>query len=327
MYHGGTNFNFTTGANGDNLPDLATDPTSYDYDAPLDEAGDPTDKYYAIRDTIAQYMAVPNGTLPQPSPKLAFGPVTLTSTGTIFDHLTQLTLGDVVVNDTALNFEELSLPYGFILYETTLTSDYDSAELSIPGLSDRAYVFVDDVQLTILERTGGATSANITGQSGQVLRILLENQGRVNYGSGIKDIKGLRHVVTLGGVDLEGPWNHYRLPMNNTDLAQDLNPTDPCALPALFRGTFVLDNDTVLDTFLDPTGWGKGVAVLNDVVLGRYWPTVGPQVRLYVPGVYLNAPPASNTLVMVEFEQSNCQSNGTTTVTFSDTSYLNMPVS
>lgn len=55
MFYGGTNFGFTAGANGGEkefLPDI----TSYDYDAPLTEAGDPTAKYFAIRDTIAQVI-------------------------------------------------------------------------------------------------------------------------------------------------------------------------------------------------------------------------------------------------------------------------------
>ena len=53
MFHGGTNFGLTNGANdkGRYLPIV----TSYDYDAPLDEAGNPTDKYFAFRDVIARY--------------------------------------------------------------------------------------------------------------------------------------------------------------------------------------------------------------------------------------------------------------------------------
>jgi beta-galactosidase len=324
MYHGGTNFNFTGGANGDNLADLEPDPTSYDYDAPLNEAGDPTDKYYAIRDTIAQYMEVPNGTLPQPSAKLSFGPVSLTSAGTVFDLISTLAYGDPVASDTPLNFEELSLGYGYVLYQTTLTDSYDSVPLSIPGLSDRGYVYVDGELIDILERSNGVTSTTISGDSGQTLSIIVENQGRVNFGVGLTDFKGLRHEVSLDGSDVTQTWNHYLLPFNNTNMIQTTSTS--CDLPAVFTGTFVLDNSTLLDTFLDPTGWGKGVAVLNDVILGRYWPTEGPQVTLYVPSVYLNAPPASNTLVMIEFEQSNCQDGGAT-VTFTDTPYINKPVS
>lgn len=61
MFHGGTNFGFTSGANTNDsvdsvgyLPQL----TSYDYNAPLDEAGDPTQKYFMIRDALKMAVSV-----------------------------------------------------------------------------------------------------------------------------------------------------------------------------------------------------------------------------------------------------------------------------
>lgn len=58
MYFGGTNFGFTAGANYNNV--YVSDITSYDYDAPLSEAGDLTPKFYAIKETIAEYIPPPN---------------------------------------------------------------------------------------------------------------------------------------------------------------------------------------------------------------------------------------------------------------------------
>lgn len=52
MFHGGTNFGFYNGANG--LP-FAPDTTSYDYDALLTEAGQPTPKYYAVQAVIKAF--------------------------------------------------------------------------------------------------------------------------------------------------------------------------------------------------------------------------------------------------------------------------------
>lgn len=100
MYHGGTSFGFTAGANIDgNMYDPC--PTSYDYDAPLSEAGDPTAKYFAIKETISkvqikyntlqctswevspnhycmqlQYLTVPKEN-PDVTPKAAYGRVYL----------------------------------------------------------------------------------------------------------------------------------------------------------------------------------------------------------------------------------------------------------
>ena len=45
MVHGGTNFGFTAGANYDKKRDIQPDLTSYDYDAPISEAGWVTPKY------------------------------------------------------------------------------------------------------------------------------------------------------------------------------------------------------------------------------------------------------------------------------------------
>jgi beta-galactosidase len=327
MYHGGTSFNFYSGANSDNTTGYIPEITSYDFDAPLSEAGDPTEKYYAIRDIIAKYIDVPNGTLPQPSPKLAFGPVTLMSVGTIFELLPVLTAGEPVVAETPLTFEALSQPHGYVLYEKVLMEDYSADILSVPEIHDRAYVFINDSVVGILERMTQVTDVSITASEGETLRILVENQGRINFGAGIQELKGLLPSVTLGGSELVGEWTHYSLPFNNTDLLLDLSTSSACSLPAAFAGSFVLPNSTVLDTYLDPTGWGKGVAIVNGVNLGRYWPTAGPQVTLYVPSVYLNPYPATNSIVMVEFEQSNCEVGQSASVTFTDVPNIDAHVS
>src|SRR5215831_6921629 len=60
MFHGGTSFGFMSGSSWTNnnfLPDV----TSYDYDAPLDEAGHPTPKYFAYRKVLAKYACAEKG--------------------------------------------------------------------------------------------------------------------------------------------------------------------------------------------------------------------------------------------------------------------------
>jgi hypothetical protein len=61
MFHGGTNFGLTSGANDKGTYQAIT--TSYDYDAPLDEAGQPTEKYRAYREVLSRYA--PGGQYPR----------------------------------------------------------------------------------------------------------------------------------------------------------------------------------------------------------------------------------------------------------------------
>jgi beta-galactosidase len=53
-----------------------------------------------------------------------------------------------------------------------------------------------------------------------------------------------------------------------------------------FRGAFTLDGPA--DTYIDMTGYRKGVVWVNGHNLGRYW-DIGPQTRLYCPAPWLKA--------------------------------------
>jgi len=55
MFHGGTSFGFGAGSSG-GQSNFQPCPTSYDYDAPLNEAGDPTQKYYDMRNIIGKVI-------------------------------------------------------------------------------------------------------------------------------------------------------------------------------------------------------------------------------------------------------------------------------
>lgn len=77
MFHGGTNFGFTNGANDKGIYEPTI--TSYDYDAPLSEDGHPTAKYFAFRDVIARHFPVP-AEVPAARPLQAESVVTVRST-------------------------------------------------------------------------------------------------------------------------------------------------------------------------------------------------------------------------------------------------------
>lgn len=316
MFHGGTTFGFKSGA----LPSNTYTPciTSYDYDAPLSEAGDPTVKYFAMRDVISKYLPLPDVPLPEAGPKTAYGQVFLHYAGDLWDILKTPLSRNMGVSARPMTFEALRQAYGYVLYCTVAREHYLSpALLELTNLADRAYVYIDKEFAGVLSRTGSMFSMPVQVANNQTLCILVENQGRIAYGPGIKDFKGLTGTVKLGGRNLT-EWEHYSLPFNLTqDLEQFSKDNFKSGSPvkgtlSLFSATFVVQQNEsdLADTFLHLPGWTKGVVFLNEVNLGRYWPVQGPQVTLYVPKFYLKPWPMKNRLIVVEQEKAPCVKNG-----------------
>ena len=167
MAHGGTSFGFGAGANGPYFPE----PTSYDYDAPLSEAGDMTEKYMAIRKTIQKYLPLPN--LPvSNSTKAAYGLVKLKPVGAVTDLVKGSNFIDWTYNYTPLTFEQLGHSKGFVYYETGLKfAPMVPAELSVKGLADRGYVYVDGEFRGVLSRMGDITTMPLSIRKGQTLQV------------------------------------------------------------------------------------------------------------------------------------------------------------
>ncbi|MFE2015186.1 beta-galactosidase family protein [Streptomyces sp. NPDC059491] len=295
MFHGGTNFGFTNGANDKHT--YRPTVTSYDYDAPLDEAGDPTAKFDAFRDVIARHAPVPDGPVPEPGPKLAPRTVRLTETAGLLAHAA--VLGTAVEARRPLTMEELEQDFGFVLYETTLPLK-GPALLEIEHVRDRAQVFVDGVPAGVLERESHEHALALTApRAGSTLTVLVENQGRVNYGQGIHDRKGLLGEVLLDGAELAG-WTSRPLPMTDLGgLSFAPGVTTPVG-PAFHRGAFEVAGPA--DTFLHLDGFTKGNAWINGFALGRYW-SRGPQRSLYVPGPVLRA--GTNEIVVLELHAAH----------------------
>jgi beta-galactosidase len=291
MFHGGTNFGFMNGANLDGTAYLA-DVTSYDYDAPLTETGDPTPKYFAFQQVIGKYASLPDLPLPSPTPRLRSRRVELTESVGLFDGLEHLSTP--VSASAPLSMEALDQDYGFILYRTRLPESHTQAVLTLRELHDRAQIFVEGQPVGVLERAtpDPTISLNIPA-GGARLDILVENMGRVNSRWGLMDRKGI-----LGGV-LLGPhflfdWMIYTLPLS--DLSRlAFRPARLESSPGFYQCSFRLDQP--LDTFLGLPGWTKGVAWINGFNLGRYWKK-GPQRRLYIPAPLLRS--GENRLILFE---------------------------
>jgi beta-galactosidase len=288
MFHGGTNFGFTNGANfgGNYQPDI----TSYDYDAPLDEAGHATPKYFRIRDTIAKHLP-PGETLPPvpPAPPVITVPrFELTETGSLLGALPS-----AIHSENVKSMEEVGQDYGFILYRTTLQGPL-TGKLTLQNVRDYAVVLLDGKRIGLLDRRRNQKSVPVSiGAGSATLDILVENGGRINYGALLTDNhKGITEAVRIGDRTLTG-WEIYPLPFKRIDdLKLDGKETGG---PALRRGRFHLD--AVGDTFLDMRGWAKGVVWVNGHNLGRYW-QIGPQQTLYVPGPWLKR--GDNELVVLD---------------------------
>ncbi|MGW4161841.1 beta-galactosidase [Streptomyces sp. NPDC004788] len=289
MFHGGTNFGFTNGANdkGTYRPTV----TSYDYDALLDEAGDPTAKYAAFREVISRYAPVPAEPLPAPAPKLQPSTVELHTCAGLLEHARAL--GSGVEAAGPIGMEQLGQDFGFVLYESVLPAE-GPAVLRIAEVRDRAQVFVDGQPVGVLERERHEHAVAFTvPRPGARLEVLVENQGRVNYGPGLHDRKGLLGPVTVNDAAL-ARWTSRPLPLDTLD-AIPFAPAAPLAGPALHRGSFVLDRPA--DGYLALPGWTKGLAWINGFPLGRYW-SRGPQTTLHIPAPALR--PGRNEITVLE---------------------------
>ncbi|MGW4650687.1 glycoside hydrolase family 35 protein [Kitasatospora sp. NPDC004289] len=295
MFHGGTSFGFTNGANDKHTyrPTVG----SYDYDAPLDEAGDPTEKYHLFRQVIAKYAPVPAEPAPDPGPRTAAGPVRLGESAPLFANLPFL--GTPVLTERPLTMERLGQDFGYVLYRTTLPAE-GAVLLEVDAVHDRAQFFVDGQPVGVLAREDHERAvAFAVPRPGALLSVLVENQGRVNYGTGLHDRKGLPGRVLLNGTELTG-WSSLPLPLTDLGgLAFTETVTAPVG-PTFHRG--VLHLDTVADTFVHLPGWTKGNVWVNGFHLGRHW-SRGPQRSLYLPGPVLRE--GANEIVVLELHAAH----------------------
>ncbi len=292
MFHGGTNFGFMSGAN-HTATEYQPDVTSYDYDALLDEAGDPTPKYFVCRDVIAKYESVPPlPTLP-PAPKCAYGTVTLTEHAPLLANLDRL--ARPAHRPAPVPMEMLGQNTGLILYRTTVHGPREQQPLVLQDVHDRAQVFVDGVYQGLIDRNTPAEARSLLlafGPGAHQLDILVECMGRVNYGPQLHDRKGITEGVRLANQFLYD-WTLFPLPLASLRrLHFDQNTSGP----AFHRGFF--DVAVPADTYLALPGWGRGLAWINGFNLGWYWEEKGPQHTLYIPAPKLRA--GRNEVIVLE---------------------------
>ncbi|WP_248762319.1 beta-galactosidase family protein [Pseudarthrobacter sp. SSS035] len=284
MFHGGTNFGLANGANDKGVYQPIV--TSYDYDAPLDETGNPTPKYWAFRDIISKYTELDDDDVPARPLSGAALTVPLTKSLPLWECLDRL--GHWTSHEGLRTNDELGHYSGFTLYRTRIQIS-GAAVLDVDEVRDRAQVFLDRQPLGTLSRDHHETSLALPSNATGTLEILVEDQGRVDYGTRLGESKGLIGSARINGDVL---WEWDVLPLTLHDVRQVTAaleeepsiPGAPVSGPVFTHGTFDLDNPA--DLFLSTDGWTKGVVWINGFCLGRYW-SRGPQATLYVPGPLL----------------------------------------
>lgn len=315
MFFGGTNFGFTSGANVD--PNYRPQTTSYDYDAPISEAGDVTGKYWAIRNVTSKYVKIEE--VPENSRKLSLPPIVLDASAQLMSDVVRSEVCKVTRSSSnPATFEQFNQKGGLVIYETELPKNFnkDPEILNVTAINDRGLVFIDRSFVGVLSRENAINTVAFS-PNGQKLQIIVEDQGRVNYGP-LDKWKG------IGGVKIGGKlvrnWNSTSCPLDDVQrmsrtvrrFAMSRKRFSLTRGPTFFVAEFNLTESQVLDTFMDLTGWSKGIAFVNGINLGRYWSTVKPQRTLYVPKEYLQA--GGNEIILLEFQA--CHVNRT--VTFID---------
>jgi beta-galactosidase len=299
VIHGGTNFGYTAGANSGGKG-YEPDVTSYDYDAPINEQGQATPKYMALRRFLGSYL--PKGKklppVPEAIPAYDVPSIGLTTFSSVWDNLPK------PVNSVQPKpFEAYNQDYGFILYTTELIG-HKKGKLTVTDLHDYATIFLNGEFIGTLDRREGVNSIDIPESKvmNPVLEILVEGMGRINFAQHLIDRKGITDRVTLNGMTLMN-WKVYNLPMDDKFI-YDLRSSSrtPGKRGIFFKGNFFLGSAG--DTFLDLSNFKKGIAWVNGHNLGRYW-NIGPQKRLYCPASFLRQ--GTNEMIVFDLLQTEPQ--------------------
>lgn len=300
MAHGGTNFGLW---NGCNFAEGRLQPTttSYDYDAPIGEAGELTAKFHLYREVLRPYATREIPPAPPLPDRLAPQSVTVQGWAPLLDRLD---LFDPPVTAPApLSMEQLGQDHGLVHYRASSLVPPDGRTLELDGLADRATVLVDGAYLGRIDRNDASQGLPLAPRADRqptTIDLVIENQGRINYGPLIGEHKGV-HRVRVGQRHVFG-WESRALRIDDPTLTERLviDADRPEADRLVFART-TIEVDAPADGFIALPGWGKGFVWLNGELLGRYW-EIGPQFTLYAPGPLWRA--GANDLVVLEMEHA-----------------------
>lgn len=297
MTHGGTSFGHWAGANS---PGFAPDVTSYDYDAPINEYGQATPKYWELRHTMEKYND--GGKLPAP-PKAPMPVITIPKF--VLTEYAPLGngMGSSVQSRDIRSFEDMDMGWGIADYSTTLPKIPVGSMLTLNEPHDFAQVFVDGKYIGKIDRVKNEKTLMLPPvEKGTELCIRIEAMGRINFGRAIKDYKGITKEVTISA-EMDGHeaswnlknWTIVPIPDNYETAVKALSVGTETSKrtrqhaklltkAGYYRGHFMLRKPG--DTFLNMEAFGKGQVYVNGHAIGRFW-NIGPQQTLYLPGCWL----------------------------------------
>jgi len=283
MFHGGTNFGFMNGTL-DLKDNFTVQMTSYDVDAPLDEYGRRTPKYYAEQEVICAVLGKK---------------IENTAKDTIIAEYKNIVYaGECSLKDSGIKVDSLStcMPkpmelcgqgYGYIVYETDFFADAGGATIKLPEIHDFAQVYVDGKYTAFFHRHGEKRYVDVPSGNHK-LSILVENMGRINYGVKLKDYKGLLGNVILHDklYDVENVllgFTTYKLPLETLPKAYNGKAEENA--PAFYKYELIIDKP--LDTVMYLEGFTRGVAFVNGLNLGRHWDIENSENKLFIPAPLL----------------------------------------
>lgn len=282
MAHGGTSFGQWGGANS---PPFGCMVASYDYNAPINEAGQVTDKFFAVRDLLKNYLQEGEtlGDIPEAYPVIEIPEFELSKSANLFDNLPKAKKSVEIKS-----MEHFDQGWGRILYRTSLPTHKNKSKLLITKLHDWAVIYINGEYIGKLDRRLNENSIELPPLAkGDKLDILVEAMGRVNYGKTILDPKGITQKVELvcenETIDLKN-WKIFSFPVDAKTYEKMKFTTSSPKGPAIYKGAFTLNE--IGDTWIDVSKWGKGMVWVNGYNIGRYW-QIGPQQTLFMPGCWL----------------------------------------
>ena len=294
MFHGGTNFGYMNGAN--DYDEYEPTVSSYDDDAPLNENGEPTEKYYKFKEVISKYAPVPDVEMPAPIKKKKYGEIKFTRSAKLFDNLEKLSTP--VESVMPMTMEKLNQGYGFVLYKAHVRGPREKQKIRLQDVHDRGYIYLDGNFVGIQYRNDKEPmNAVEIPADGAEMSVLVENMGRVNYGAKLKDAKGITQGIGFGN-NFVYHWKNYPLPLDDisgvefNDGVQSFDGT-----PVFLKAD--VEMDECCDTFIKLPGFKKGIIIVNNRVISRYW-EVGPQRSAYIPAPFLKE--GKNEIVVMELE-------------------------
>ena len=288
MTHGGTSFGHWAGANS---PGFAPDVTSYDYDAPINEYGQVTSKFWELRTMMQKYSDQKLPAVPKP-----VAPIITVPKFELTEFVPLLQADGKEVSGAIRTFEEMDMGWGTMIYTTKLP-EIKAKSILTADFHDFAQVFIDGKYIGKIDRVKNEKSLTLPPVSKDAkFTIIVEGMGRINFGRAIKDFKGIVSDLTITSEydNMETIWKP--LQWSNTAIADDYDtavktlalkhlPAGQDILkPGYHRGYFNLKK--VGDTFLNFETWGKGQVWVNGHAMGRIW-SIGPQQTLYIPGCWL----------------------------------------